>query len=128
MTKVGVDRAGWRNRQAGGAVRGFLALALLALPAFLGPLMRLVGRGIPLDFFSAGDRYMFRVLDQAGIYVLLALGLNIVVGYAGLLDLGYVAFDAVGAYTYALLASPELRLQAQIWQLSYRAHLVTDPL
>ena len=36
---------------------------------------------------------MFRVLDQAGIYILLALGLNIVVGYAGLLDLGYVAFS-----------------------------------
>jgi branched-chain amino acid transport system permease protein len=38
--------------------------------------------------------------------VLLALGLNIVVGYAGLLDLGYVAFYAVGAYMFALLASP----------------------
>jgi branched-chain amino acid transport system permease protein len=40
------------------------------------------------------------------LYVFLALGLNIVVGYAGLLDLGYVAFYAVGAYAYALLASP----------------------
>jgi branched-chain amino acid transport system permease protein len=42
------------------------------------------------------------------LYVLLALGLNIVVGYAGLLDLGYVAFYAVGAYMFALLASPHL--------------------
>ena len=42
------------------------------------------------------------------LYVMLALGLNIVVGYAGLLDLGYVAFYAVGAYMYALLASPQL--------------------
>jgi branched-chain amino acid transport system permease protein len=42
------------------------------------------------------------------LYVLLALGLNIVVGYAGLLDLGYVAFYAVGAYMYALMASPHL--------------------
>jgi branched-chain amino acid transport system permease protein len=40
--------------------------------------------------------------------VLLALGLNIVVGYAGLLDLGYVAFFAIGAYMYGLLASPHL--------------------
>ena len=40
--------------------------------------------------------------------MLLALGLNIVVGFAGLLDLGYVAFYAVGAYIYALLASPQL--------------------
>ena len=49
-----------------------------------------------------------RVLDFALLYVLLALGLNIVVGYAGLLDLGYVAFYAIGAYFYALLASPHL--------------------
>ena len=49
-----------------------------------------------------------RVLDFALLYILLALGLNIVVGYAGLLDLGYVAFYAVGAYLYALLASPHL--------------------
>src|SRR5690606_30666679 len=44
------------------------------------------------------------------LYAILALGLNIVVGYAGLLDLGYIAFYAVGAYTYALLASPQLGL------------------
>ena len=43
-----------------------------------------------------------RIADFALLYVLLALGLNIVVGYAGLLDLGYIAFFAVGAYTYAL--------------------------
>ncbi len=49
-----------------------------------------------------------RVLAMALLYVMLALGLNIVVGYAGLLDLGYVAFYAVGAYMYALLSSPHL--------------------
>ncbi len=49
-----------------------------------------------------------RIVDIALLYVLLALGLNIVVGYAGLLDLGYVAFYAVGAYLMALLASPHL--------------------
>ena len=49
-----------------------------------------------------------RVIDFALLYVMLALGLNIVVGYAGLLDLGYVAFYAIGAYLYALLASPHL--------------------
>ena len=45
-----------------------------------------------------------RIIDIALLYVLLALGLNIVVGYAGLLDLGYVAFYAVGAYMFGLLA------------------------
>jgi len=49
-----------------------------------------------------------RIIDLALLYVMLALGLNIVVGYAGLLDLGYVAFYAVGAYMFALLASPHL--------------------
>jgi len=49
-----------------------------------------------------------RIMALAMLYVLLALGLNIVVGYAGLLDLGYVAFYALGAYMYALLASPQL--------------------
>jgi branched-chain amino acid transport system permease protein len=51
-----------------------------------------------------------RVLDLIAIYSLLALGLNVVVGFAGLLDLGYVAFYAVGAYSYAFLASPQFNI------------------
>ncbi len=50
----------------------------------------------------AVSKYTISVLILAMIYVLLGLGLNIVVGYAGLLDLGYVAFYAIGAYTYAI--------------------------
>ncbi len=49
-----------------------------------------------------------RILDFAMLYIMLALGLNIVIGYAGLLDLGYIAFFAVGAYCYALTGSPHL--------------------
>src|SRR5437867_8205783 len=49
------------------------------------------------------------------LYILLSLGLNIVVGFAGLLDLGYIAFYAVGAYTYALLASPHFNLHLPFW-------------
>src|SRR5450759_4871529 len=56
---------------------------------------------------SFGNAWV-RIADMALLYVLLALGLNIVVGYAGLLDLGYVAFFAIGAYMYGLLASPHL--------------------
>lgn len=52
--------------------------------------------------------YMSEVLDQVGLYVLMGLGLNIVVGFAGLLDLGYVGFYAIGAYMMGLLTSPEL--------------------
>jgi branched-chain amino acid transport system permease protein len=49
--------------------------------------------------------YLSEVLDVVGIFVLMGLGLNIVVGFAGLLDLGYVAFFAIGAYTMGLLTS-----------------------
>jgi branched-chain amino acid transport system permease protein len=52
--------------------------------------------------------FLSEVLTIVGLYVLLGLGLNIVVGYAGLLDLGYVAFFAIGAYITAILTSPEL--------------------
>ena len=72
-------------------ITGFLLLIglLLTLPQILG-------------------LFLSEVLTIVGLYVLLGLGLNIVVGYAGLLDLGYVAFFAIGAYTIALLTSPEL--------------------
>ncbi len=62
---------------------------------------------LPLVFQQFGNAWV-RIVDIALLYVLLALGLNIVVGYAGLLDLGYVAFYAVGAYMMGLLASPHL--------------------
>ena len=62
-------------------------IALIALPWIVGP-------------------FVSDVLGTVGLYVLLGLGLNIVVGYAGLLDLGYVAFFAVGAYAAAIFTSP----------------------
>ena len=70
-----------------------IAVALALLPF-------LIGRNF-------GNSWV-RVLDFALLYIMLALGLNIVVGFAGLLDLGYIAFYAVGAYVYALLSSPHL--------------------
>ena len=70
----------------------------------------LIGLALLLLPFVAGalGNAWIRILAFALLYVMLALGLNIVVGYAGLLDLGYVAFYAVGAYLYALLSSPHL--------------------
>jgi branched-chain amino acid transport system permease protein len=62
---------------------------------------------LPLVLQSFGNAWV-RIADMSLLYVLLALGLNIVVGYAGLLDLGYVAFFAVGAYLFGLMASPHL--------------------
>ncbi len=72
---------------------GLLAIALAVLPFA-------VGAGL-------GNAWL-RTLNFALLYIMLALGLNIVVGFAGLLDMGYIAFYAVGAYLYALLASPHL--------------------
>ena len=61
----------------------------------------LLAVAIAFPYFSSS--YQTNVMTTALMYVVLGLGLNIVVGMAGLLDLGYVAFYAVGAYTYALL-------------------------
>ena len=59
---------------------------------------------LPFVIEESFGRSWLRIFDYTLIYVLLALGLNIVVGFAGLLDLGYIAF-AVGAYSWAILAS-----------------------
>ena len=69
---------------------------------------------LPFALAQIGTTWV-RITNYAILYVLLALGLNIVVGFAGLLDLGYVAFYAVGAYTYALLASPHFDLHLPFW-------------
>jgi branched-chain amino acid transport system permease protein len=70
--------------------------------------------GLPFALAQVGTTWV-RITNYAILYVLLALGLNIVVGFAGLLDLGYIAFYAVGAYTYALLASPHFNVHFPFW-------------
>ncbi len=62
-----------------------------------------------------------RIADVALLYIMLALGLNIVVGFAGLLDLGYIAFFAIGAYLAGLLASPQLVAVIESLQTEYPA-------
>jgi ABC-type branched-subunit amino acid transport system permease subunit len=59
--------------------------------------------------------YWNQVLGSIGLFVLLGLGLNIVVGFAGLLDLGYVGFFAIGAYVMALLTAPEYPAKLTFW-------------
>jgi ABC-type branched-subunit amino acid transport system permease subunit len=58
--------------------------------------------------FASGSTFYISQAGHAGTWVLLAIGLNVVVGFAGLLDLGYAAFFAIGAYTYAMFASDQL--------------------
>jgi branched-chain amino acid transport system permease protein len=101
MTRILPER--WlRSPQLAWAAFVTLALLLAVLPF-------LVDAGM--------GRTWVRILDFAMLYVMLALGLNIVVGFAGLLDLGYVAFYAVGAYFYAILASPQFGIHLPFWAL-----------
>ncbi len=86
------------------------------------PRMRWVGLALvaislavlPFALAQIGTSWV-RITNYAILYLLLALGLNIVVGFAGLLDLGYIAFYGVGAYAYALLASPHFGLHLPFW-------------
>ena len=71
------------------------------------------------SIFSNGGFVNF--LADAGAFVLLALGLNIVVGFAGLLDLGYAAFFAIGSYTFAMLASPQFGIHIPFWVMLFLA-------
>jgi branched-chain amino acid transport system permease protein len=81
----------------------------------------LVGIAILLLLPKILGLYLSEVLDNVGLYLLMGLGLNIVVGFAGLLDLGYVAFFAIGAYTTGVLTSPELgrALITDSWWLAF---------
>jgi branched-chain amino acid transport system permease protein len=86
----------WRDRD-------FVFYVLLAVGALLAPEILFIAN--PDQAFT-----LIGTLADAGVYVLLAIGLNVVVGFAGLLDLGYAAFFAIGAYTYGMLASSQLAL------------------
>ena len=75
--------------------------------------------GVALIVFPIfdGDTSQVNVAAVAGVWILLALGLNIVVGYAGLLDLGYAAFFAIGSYAFAILASGQFNIHISFWIL-----------
>jgi branched-chain amino acid transport system permease protein len=98
-------RHGWRLRGKAHTegLMDRIARGVSTYEVYLGPLFLLVAIALPFMPFS--DRYIIDTATTVLIYVMLGWGLNIVVGLAGLLDLGYVAFYAVGAYSYALLAT-----------------------
>ncbi len=90
MIAVGVGLAVTQQTKSGWESRIVLALLLVSI-AYL-----------PFTL----DQFQNSVMGMVFIFVMMGLGLNIVVGYAGLLDLGYVAFFAIGAYMYAFVAAP----------------------
>jgi branched-chain amino acid transport system permease protein len=96
------------------SILAFMAFQASLLVIYLVPIsMRaklgwaVVTLGVVMPTLGTHNAYYMEVAIQVGIFVALALGLNIVVGLAGLLDLGYVAFYAVGAYTWAIFGSPQ---------------------
>jgi branched-chain amino acid transport system permease protein len=84
-----------------------LVLYFARMTRWLKMLLAGLALGILMPTLGTINGYYLEVATQVGIFVALALGLNIVVGLAGLLDLGYVAFYAVGAYTWAIFGSPQ---------------------
>ena len=87
-----------------------LFIYLAAMPGWLRGALLGVALLVMMPIIGASNVYYLEVATQVGIFAALALGLNIVVGLAGLLDLGYVAFFAVGAYTWAIFGSPHANM------------------
>ena len=87
-----------------------LFIYLAAMPGWLRGALLAVALLVMMPIIGAHNVYYLEIATQVGIFAALALGLNIVVGLAGLLDLGYVAFFAVGAYSWAIVGSPHANL------------------
>ncbi len=100
--------AAWssRHRSLSVIVGMTIVAAILPLVVLVPPFNSFSGQAVWMDGFTI-----------AGIYVLLALGLNIVVGMSGLLDLGYAAFFAIGAYSYAFAASSFTHIDIPFWPM-----------
>ena len=96
-----------------GRHRSLAIMASMALVALLLPFIVLIP---PFSGFNTQGVWIDN-FNGAGIYVLLALGLNVVVGLAGLLDLGYAAFFAIGAYAYGILASSFYGIHVPFWPM-----------
>ncbi len=94
-------------QKATGSIKSSSALERFAAFPYSRPILIAVALAIMLVAPMLLNRYWNYTLGTVGIYVMLGLGLNIVVGLAGLLDLGYVAFFAIGAYTVAILTAPQ---------------------
>src|SRR5690349_11314274 len=114
MSAVSGRSARQRVRAFGEAHRSTTIIVVWAIAATLLPLLATVP---PLSLFQPSQNVWVDGFTNAGIFMLLALGLNIVVGLAGLLDLGYAAFFAIGAYTYAFAASPFTNIDVPFWPM-----------
>src|SRR6188472_1966931 len=112
-----VARSGERAERRGGVVGRVQGLydrmpkpAVFALAVLLAALIPV------LTAQTDNDIYFLRVGTVALVFALLALGLNVAVGFAGLLDLGYIAYYGIGAYGYAMLSSDKFGHHWEAWQ------------
>jgi branched-chain amino acid transport system permease protein len=87
---------------------------------FIPALVLLAFAAVPVVVRS---NYWIRVMDSAGIYVMMALGINVILGYTGLLNLGYAAYFAIGAYMWAILGSPHFDIHWNFWVVFFLAGL-----
>lgn len=85
-----------------------LAIYYFPVPAWLKGILGVIVLGIVMPIVGNANQGFLDVVTQAGIFIALALGLNIVVGFAGLLDLGYVAFFALGAYLWGIFSTGQI--------------------
>ena len=98
-------------------------LAAYRVDQLLAGTLVLIGVAV-LPLIDSNSSHISAIAD-AGYVLLLAFGLNIVVGYTGLLVLGYAAFFAIGAYSYAMLASPQFGLHFNFWIMLIVSALVS---
>ncbi len=107
-------------RERTAAPRAFLdrhqSLSVVLIAVLITLVLPIIASLPPFSGFGTQKDYLNGFAD-AGVWVLLALGLNVVVGFAGLLDLGYAAFFAIGAYTYAYGASGYTGLAIPFWPM-----------
>jgi branched-chain amino acid transport system permease protein len=103
-------------------VAGIIGLVLLLIPV---PQLLAEAGIVKLPLQQLYNQAILNAAADTGAFVLMALGLNIVVGYAGLLDLGYAAFFAIGTYTYAILASSYFDIHIPFWLMLFLSAGVT---
>jgi branched-chain amino acid transport system permease protein len=119
--QIGADEWVARSGERWRAQRGVLGRAFAAFERVPKPMLfaLLVAAAALIPLLTSqteNDIYYVRVGTVALVFALLALGLNVAVGFAGLLDLGYIAYYGVGAYGYAMLSSDKFGIHWQAWQ------------
>lgn len=102
-----------------------IAAVVISVFLLLLPVPEMLAAAGIVDLPIRFDQAFINAAADTACFTLLALGLNIVVGYAGLLDLGYAAFFAIGTYTYAILASSFFDIHVPFWIMLFVSGLVT---